>query len=414
MDKIDKEQIERLKLDKKYEEIFIQYGKDAYKKYVPKEYRKKDLKKLKKEGKYEDIYSKYGENEYNKLLTKAMYKEIKENRGISNAILWRFKQKAIDVAKYFGIMSTVLFLGGSLWGAEVTKNKIEENAIKYEKEIKEYNKNISNYAQEIKSMNLNYTQLFMKVMDDMWGSIKGYGEPKRHIEGFQELELATEEGYGVCRNMASDIAKKLNCIDSKYNARVMPVYMGEDGEYKVSNIDRTFLEENETIRDNDEDIKKESEEKVEDIDEEYSANHEVVIVDLPEYNLTVVLDPTNPGIGVYLYGKIIMLNSSKENRLDFVAMEFQKAIVREGGLKGIKDTIRDYINSYRIPKLKFNEIEEIFGLQAQNEALEQVKNMKDSKGNTFKNSIKVDLSKQTIAQTEKNSRELNIDNEIER
>ena len=47
--------------------------------------------------------------------------------------------------------------------------------------------------------------------------------------------------------MASDVARKLNEIDKKYNARTLNVAMGENGKYQLANIQRTVLEENPTV-----------------------------------------------------------------------------------------------------------------------------------------------------------------------
>ena len=38
----------------------------------------------------------------------------------------------------------------------------------------------------------------------------------------------------------------------------------------------------------------------------------VTLVDVPSDELTVVLDPTNPGIGIYKDGKIIMFNRKEK------------------------------------------------------------------------------------------------------
>ena len=40
-----------------------------------------EIENLKEEGRFEDIFRKYGEREYKKILTFAMYSEIKEYRG---------------------------------------------------------------------------------------------------------------------------------------------------------------------------------------------------------------------------------------------------------------------------------------------------------------------------------------------
>lgn len=367
-----KKRIKELKAQGKYEEIFFEFGKDAYVSYVPSKHRKQDLKRLKKEGRYEDIFNKHGESEYNKLLIKAMYDEIKEAKGTGVAAIWRTKEVIKQIAQSLGLYSVVLSLtiSGSL--AFVSESSAAENAEIYENEIQAYNEKINQYAEDINKYSFNDVQIFMKVMDDMWKNIKGYAPPEKDIHGYLELDLATEEGYGVCRNMANDIAKKLNEIDPKYNARVMSVKLGEDGYYEIADIERTVLQTNSTVAD--EERSETFPDEKNDIIVNLFGNHLVTFVDVPEDNLIIVLDPTNPGIGIYSNGKIIMLNSDKEDGLDFEAKEYGTAIFSRGGFDGIVAVASDYMRSFQKSKLSFEEIEAKYGINAQNEALEVVRN----------------------------------------
>jgi len=131
MDKETKEQIKKLLSEEKYDEIFREFGQEAYKKYVPNKYRKNDLKKLKKEGKFFDIENKYGEKEYKKSLVTAMYREIRDAQGTGVAVLWRVKQGFLNVAKKTGIYSLLasMALAGTLSG--LTSADIKENSEKY-------------------------------------------------------------------------------------------------------------------------------------------------------------------------------------------------------------------------------------------------------------------------------------------
>ena len=98
------------------------------------------------------------------------------------------------------------------------------------------------YGQKIKSYNLTDIQNIMKLMDDMWRNIKGYGEPRIDLISYPGLDLATEDAIGVCRNMADDMARKLNAINEEYNARSITVYFG-DGNYETANIEQNVIEE---------------------------------------------------------------------------------------------------------------------------------------------------------------------------
>ena len=387
MNKEDKLRIKELKKQKKYDEIYVEYGQKAYLKNVPSKVKAAELKQLKKEGRYEDIYNKYGNDEYGKIVSKAMYKEIKEAKGITKALLWKLK-----LFLKIGV-ETTLFTASTMATGFLISGELElnYNEIKYKNEIEQYNNNIEEYAKEVNSMNLNDVQVFMKVMDDMWGSIKGYKTPEKDIYGFSELDIATPEGYGVCRNFASDVAKKLNAINPEYNARTMTVYMGDNNRYQVANIDRNIIENNETVTENEEsksDFNVENE-LIEDITK-VLGNHMVTFVDVPEDNLIIVLDPTNPGIGIYKDGEIYMQNSRLEKGTDFEAKEITNSFVsgkHDGGL----ETVKSFFESFKDSKLTAEEIEAKYGIEAQNRALEEVRQMSASEQDKFREEYKVDV-----------------------
>ncbi len=393
MDK--KEEIKRLKKEKNYEEIYRKFGSKEYVKNTPSSYRKKDLNKLVKEGKFEDIYSKYGKKVYNNLLSRAKYQEIKENKGRKSAILWRIKRSLKLTGLYLGIASSTFTLSFPVLNASTTK----ENEIKYEKEIKNYDNKIKKYAEEVNELKLNDVQVFMKVIDDMWNQIKGYKNPELDLTGFLELDLASEDGYGVCRNMASDVARKLNEINPDYNARTLVVNMGHDGQYKLADVKRKILEENETV--DTDSSSKDVQNKMSDI----LGNHVITLVDVKSDNLIVVLDPTNPGIGIYQNGKIEMLNSVKGNELNFDTRKFTTFITSNGYKDGAESVI-DFADSYQESKLSPKQIEEKYGLDAQNQALKEVRKIEEAKANknlsdkeSFKESLKVaNLDKTEINQ----------------
>ena len=296
-------------------------GRLAYENYVPIQYRAEDLSKLIKEKRYEEIFNKYGEKIYKEIAEKSMFKEIKAAKGNIRAILWKIRHEV----KKLGIRLGVAFLGITAISSTENHLVIQVNKVKYESEIEEYNKKISDYAKKINSMNLSDIQIFMKVIDDMWNNIKGYARPEKNIWGYLELDLATEEGYGVCRNMASDIAKKLNEINPEYNARTINVKINKDGIYEIADVNVKILNHGQEIQN------EEEKEKVFDFDKiitDISGNHVVTLVDLQKDNITLVLDPTNPGIGIYKNGKITMFNSDKENGIKFIPKEYSTATLK--------------------------------------------------------------------------------------
>ena len=396
MNKEIKEQIKKLKKEKKYDDIYLKYGSKEYVKNTPRKIKKQETKRLFSEGKYIDIYNKYGEEQYNKILVKAMYKEIKENSNTLKAVLWRIKENIIAGTKNTAIIATgVLTLGlptVAVMGAEFVSEEKNKNSVIFEEDIQKYNEKINKYAKEVNAMNLDDVQIYMKVMNDMWGSIQGYGIPKKNIMGFPELDLATEDGYGVCRNMASDVAKKLNAINPNYNARTMIVQMGDDGKYTVANIKRNFVQSIQNDEQSEEQEQKEETQEEQNNGfklEDFTGNHLVTLVDSTEDNLIIVLDPTNPGIGIYKEGKITMLNSNKEDAKIFDAKEYVSSFITKGGMENITDVIKDYVKSFEKSNLTDKQIEEKYGIEAQNNSLNYIKQKQNTAKNKFIESIEV-------------------------
>lgn len=384
-----KEKIKELLKEEKYDEVFADFGRDIYIKYAPKEYKYQDLEKLEKERKYEQIYNKYGEEMYNSILFDAMYNEIKETRGIKEAI--PFKIKGILKKCIRKLCLTIGFTAYGI-GVATTLNEvtIKDNSIKYEKEIKDYNDKIEDYAKEVNSMKYDDTKIFMKVIDDMWESTKGYAEPEKDIYGFWELDLATEDGYGVCRNMASDVAKKLNKIDSKYNARTVNA-LTEKYKYSIlGNID----------------------ENTQNFVKNIVGDHRVVLADIPNDNLIVMIDPTWKKLGICQDGKIIVFYSEDCNII-FEIKELSMIISNGIGYEELINIPLDYVKSFEKPNLTFEEIEHKYGAKAQKESLKEVRNkskIKKAKINNkeeFRERVRVENNKEV--EEKKEIYETNLD-----
>ena len=403
----------------KYDEVFVNYGREAYRRFVPRKVRREDFKKLKQKGKYEDIYRKYGEKEYGKLLFNAMYDEIKENKGFFSAALWKAKKIAKETlltTAIFG-MTTTVALPTTL--SFSTTDSIHANTEEYASEISEYNKRNEAYAETFGDVEVSKLQIIMKSMDDMWKSIKGYKTPSKDIEGYLELDLATEEGYGVCRNMAADVAKRLNAIDKNFNARIMPVLMGDEGGYQIADIERTIIENDATVK-SDEEGKETSTPSIEDqiasgLTSAFG-NHMVALADIPEDNIILVIDPTNPGLGIYQNGRILMLNDSLTDKdFEYDSKEISSlAVVR--GAEAVGEIAADYLNSFQKPRLSVEELKAKYGTPAQNKALTEVRALFAAKQAmeepSFDERIKVDMSKITgqkskdeVTRQEKEARE---------
>lgn len=111
--------------------------------------------------------------------------------------------------------------------------------------------------------------------------------------------------------------------------------------------------------------------------------HELVALDIENDNITLLIDPTYIGIGIYKQGKIIMFNEQKEGI-------YERRLREEGIIKGIEGIIEypiDYAKSFREPKLSMEELERKYGLDAQNEMLKQI-DRKDNK-KTLREELKI-------------------------
>lgn len=397
MAKETKNIIKQLKRDKNYHAIFVNFGRIAYLNNIPRSYKKKEIKKLKNEGRYEDIFSKYGEEEYNKILLHARIQEMKEVKGFLRAYSWGILQRIKIFTKQVGIYTASMLLGISAILVESGQEKIDENGVKYEKDIENYNENIAKYAEEVRKLHLSDLQIIMKVMDDMWNNTQGYGTPQKDIFGYLELDLATKNGYGVCRNMASDMAKKLNQINPKYNARTMNATIVEEGNYYLADIEFKGVEFNENLEEDDiglnqtlnGNIGQEKEKSILEVIGEAMAegvknitgNHVVTLIDIPKEDVILVADPTNPSIGLYKNGKIKMFNSDKE----YVTNEGSTMLFN--GYEGL-EIVEDFIDSFTKDS-SYEKLKKKYGLEQQNEALEYIRNLKN-KEKEYKQSLKVD------------------------
>ena len=378
---------------KEFEEIYIKYGSELYSKYVPKRYRNKDIKALLKNGRFIELYNKHGKKEFEKYEYKIRRIDIRNETGSEvkaylDSVENVLKKKAIPAILTVGIVAP-----GYIATLSDYQRKCEED--KYGTEIQAYIDEVNEYGAKIKSYNLNDLQNIMKVMNDMWENIVGYGNPNINLTSCMGLDMATEDATGVCRNMADDMARKLNANDEKYNARTIIIY--EDGSgYELANIKREIVKEENEERG----ILTESQTKlITDTITKFLGNHVAVLIDLPEKNVKLVIDPTNPGIGMFQNGKIKMFNSKGEDPITFTVKPFGESIM---GLKKLASLPEEYISSIGLND--YEELEREFGVDAQNTALKQIRTL----GNDWIDTIKVDLVDQNDKKEQKKEQKLII------
>ena len=231
-----KKQVKKLAKQKKYNDIYVIYGQKWFKKYTPEEWQKKDKEKLRKEGKFIDLYNKYGEFDKEKIQEIDIKQETGKVPTIGQKIkIWYKKILGLFLAESLTIAATTSTSLNIVNGLN-TDNIIEKNSKKYEKQIEEYEKEIEEYAENINQKNYTDLEIFIKLMKDMYQTTRGYGQPEIDAKGYYGMDLQ-EGGIGVCRNMADNIANKLNEINPDYNARAI-VVISNYSSIEYNNIER--------------------------------------------------------------------------------------------------------------------------------------------------------------------------------
>lgn len=406
--KEEKKQIQELKVNGKYEEILKRYGIKSFRKNVSKDYKKQDIANIQKQGNIEAVYGKYGQKAYNQLAYQMKKQEIEETCGRSikgmyykteNTLKYKIILPILSAVSLFSViapMSVANFITNSyVDGYNFQEQKEEqENAM----EIQKYEESIQTYAENIKKLQLNDRETILKVQDDMWKSILGYGNPDKEFVGYLGISLNQEEPVGCCRNFADDIVKRLNAINPEYHARCISVDNLADSYNLTGYVDiqtRTF----------------ESEQEVSNIDIYYRAytnidknlmnnlyykivgNHVIVLAEIKEDNITLAIDPGGPILGFFKNGKIELFNLTDEKQKNVMERRYMgDAGIRGENLYGMMlESLHSYIQK---PNLSQAELEEKYSIENLNIALESARKKErdylyTSYQGDFKSSLKV-------------------------
>ena len=209
----------------------------------------------------------------------------------------------------------------------------------------------------------------------MWDSIAGYGNPKKDIVGFNRLDFLEENGIGVCRNMADDVSAKLNAINPEYNARTLAVKMDVEKSIKINNIGNSKRPPSNNEENNNY-VVPDDNSFAYNLAVDLNGNHKVVLMDIQKENITLVVDPTNPGIGVFRDGKIYMFYVPDGEIL--TVRHFSTSI---DGTLSIFDYNKRKIDSFFDSNISIEELERKYGVDAQNKALDYVLSLENKKMN---------------------------------
>lgn len=382
----------KLLKEKKYDEIYDTFGSLTYVFFADIKHKKQDVARLIQNNDYKTLFEKYGLNEpfiskkynkhFNKLLSDGNYNEIisiygydfYENHkykiiksGLSretgskvkaNSVV--FKEMVKDSMRCVLKNSYIFIFALNILIAQLRTSIYLESVNEYKNVLEIYNSKIDEYAEYINSLDIdNDLDIVMKVMNDMWNEIDGYGVAENESVGLYRIAFAENNNAGVCRNLADDFSARLNRINPEYKADTLVVEANFDyyTSESTANIDFRFADGY-------------VHEGSESSNENYLGNHMVSTFKPLDKNYTLVVDPTNPSIGIIMNGKIYMFSTLEGKGLDFKPLgQLFFSLENYYG-----NTMYDFYKSIFLytSNEKVEELNKLWGMDAQNKSLEKI------------------------------------------
>ena len=186
-----------------------------------KKIRFKDIKiisQLLKSKNYDEIYKRYGKFMYKLFEISRISQEVKYEGGTKFDDLKQIIDVHLKEIFYFCVIYlTYLFLAmPNDVQKDIKATARSENIDK----ISEYEKYVDDYLESNDFTGLSDLEIFMKLMQYEHQEML-YGTPKQEITGYYRVQML--DGKGVCRNIADDLAYRLNLINPEYNAKMICV-----------------------------------------------------------------------------------------------------------------------------------------------------------------------------------------------
>ncbi len=254
------------------------------------------------------------------------------------------------------LITTLMLCGVPKYNFKQNYKKIVSyNRYTYSEDLDIYYDFLDEYANYIKGLNLSDIEIIFKLMSDIWYEIDGYGKPSETVIGIYNLSFM-KEGVGVCTSFSDELANRLNKINWRYNARNIildNIEGNKDITIEKVDIDRPYIETQNNS----------------DIPTLEDSKHVATAVDLPDKNVTLVIDATNLMIGVLKNGKVYMFNTSGY----FFDYDLEKNYKCTDS--NLFEVLSCYFQSFTCSEDDISDLEEVYGVDCQKEATESIESI---------------------------------------
>ena len=276
--------------------------------------------------------------------------KIKYDSNIENCK--KYKLKKVKMAGL--VVASTVFLSSTFYsGIESSKNNIYKE---HKEEIISYDENLEKYAAKYDTDKMSNMEIIMSVMNDIRSNTRyGINDDIEEINGYGRLVLDDSNDIGVCRHMADKFTTTMNMINPEFEAFNLCVYLNTECKtYTLCNIDRPFYDD---VVNNDEENSNSK-----------NANHMVTVLKPIGEECFLVVDVTNPSIGVINDGNIYMFNTNDYTFIEYRPIaQFIMSINNSFSIAN-KDIALSYIQNIDLDKLN-----DEYGLENQNKVLENIK-----------------------------------------
>lgn len=335
--------------------------------------KKMDIKKLESENRYYDICEKYPLScNYKKMMN---FESVRETGKKYNSFMFEIRNLTVyknfnnlkyRIHKTFICSSVTIVSCLSLFTSSLQKSYAE--SYENNKEIIiEHDKKLEEYASRFDTSKMSDVEIIVTVMNDIRSSTQyGFDYDVEEIVNYNRLVLNDSNNIGVCRHMSDQFTTIMNMINPEFEAHNLYVNLNSDcNTFKTCSVDQPISKKfREELTNNDN-----SEQSG--FANEIIGNHMVSILKSTNDDYYLVVDVTNPSIGILKDGKIYMFNSNDYSFIEYRPI-FQYVL---NGDNSFGDINKAFILSY-FQNVDVNELNLIYGLDSQNKVLEKIKNKK--------------------------------------